>query len=245
MKHLFFSISLFLATASAYAHSLWIESPAKASINEKIPVNICFGVFDTGEREIIGKDSSRWSEVDKFRAWVISPSGQRINLSFTEAGDHYQAFFIPSEKGTYVIQLENKVREVADWTDTKNKIGIVKQNFYSRTQIQVGNEDKVNEYALHPDLNIIPSSSDKQQIALQVIFRGKPVPNSSVILRFPGKADREVKTDVNGKAVFKGLEDQGRYFLLCLLRFDVPGEYNGVHYDAVREKATATVFVLK
>ncbi|OJV22582.1 MAG: hypothetical protein BGO21_05350 [Dyadobacter sp. 50-39] len=234
-------VMLILAPLACRAHSVWIETSSVGQLGKQQTVSVYFGEFGKDKREKVG---NRFTEVNGFTAWAVSPSGKQTFLKFTPKTNCYQAIFTPSENGTYVILLENKVREVADWRNTSGKLGIIKQNYYARATVQVGDQVHVSQKAF-TDL-LVSSVHDpgaKSEVVFLATFQGKPLQATTLVVRAPGMQEIKLTTDEQGKVSWAGARP-GLYTVTALLRFETPGTYKGVFYEAIREKATFTFHLM-
>ena len=238
MKYLtLITLFILMIAGKAKADSLWIEADAQGQIGKAQTIKVIFGSYNQYRLQ---KVTGEFQEVKDFTCWIISPSGKHISLQFTPKETDYQASFIPAEKGTYIVLLENKQRKVEDWSNSATKIGVAKQHYYARTTIQIGQEQTMAKETL-TDLTIVEDGKNQADSAvnLLVLLHGKPVPNATLFMRHPEMPEQKLTTDQNGKVSFHAPKP-GRYFALVTLKFETPGTYRGVHYDVFREKATLT-----
>ncbi|WP_158796906.1 DUF4198 domain-containing protein [Pedobacter sp. L105] len=221
------------------ADSLWIEANGTGQVGKAQLVKVIFGSYNEYRLQNVNTDDSK--EAKDFTCWAISPSGKHITLNFTPKETSYEASFTPAEKGIYVLLLENKQRRVEDWSKSTTKIGIAKQNYYSRTTIKIGDDETIAKDAV-TDLSIVrsPDTQTGADVTLQALLHGKPVPNAIVFLRNPGMAEQKFTTNEDGKVSFHSPK-AGRYFALVTLKFESPGTYRGIHYDVFREKSCMTM----
>jgi len=226
-----------LGVLTTKADSLWIEADGTGQVGKAQLVKVIFGSYNEYRLQKVGNPD--FQEAKDFTCWIISPSGKRITLDFSPKETSYEASFTPTEKGVYVLLLENKQRRVEDWSKSTTKIGKAKQNYYSRTTIKIGNDETVAKDAV-TDLSIVRSPDTGTDVTLQALLHGKPVPNAVLFLRNPGMAEQKFTTDENGKVSFHSPKP-GRYFALVTLKFETPGTYRGIHYDVFREKSCMTM----
>lgn len=222
------------------ADSLWIEAAAKGQVGKAQVVKVIFGSYSQYRLQKVGAE---FQEVKNFTCWAISPTGKHIAMEFTPKETSFEATFTPTEKGIYVLLLENKQRKVEDWSKSTTKIGVAKQHYYGRTTITIGDAETVAPAAL-TDLSIVkfPETQAGPDVILQVLLHGKPVPNATLFMRHPEMPEQKLTTDENGKISFHAPKP-GRYFALVTLKFDSPGTYKGVHFDVFREKSTLTMIL--
>lgn len=232
-------IGCLFAVLTAKADSLWIEVDGTGQVGKAQLVKVIFGSYNEYRLQNVNTDDSK--EAKDFTCWAISPSGKQIALDFSPKTTSYEATFTPTEKGIYVLLLENKQRRVEDWSKSTSKIGIAKQNYYSRTTIKIGDSDAMAKDAV-TDLSIVrfPDTQTGADVTLQALLHGKPVPNAVLFLRNPGMPEQKFTTDENGKVSFHSAKP-GRYFALVTLKFETPGTYRGIHYDVFREKSCMTM----
>jgi uncharacterized GH25 family protein len=233
---------LVLFTLNVKAHSLWIETAPKGHIEKAQIVKVYFGEYSKNKRENV---EARFTEVEQFTGWAVSPSGKQIFLKFTPATNSYDASFIPEENGEYVILVENKVRDVADWRNTSGKLGIVKQNYYCRATVQVGEPSSVLKLKKgETDITIQKKSQEGKSIILKAIYQGKPLKNTTLTVRSTEAEEQKLVTDGEGEVVFN-CPKTGLYIITALLTFNTPGTYKGVAYHVFREKSTFSLTVLE
>jgi len=235
---LFFICSL-LGILTTKADSLWIEAEGAGQVGKAQIIKVIFGSYNQYRLQKVDTDDFKYAK--DFTCWAISPSGKHIALEFAPKTTSYEATFTPTEKGIYVLLLENKQRKVEDWRNSGTKIGIAKQHYYSRTTIKIGDSEEVAKDAV-TDLSIVkfPENQAGPDVTLQVLLHGKPVPHAILFVRHPEMPEQKFTTDEDGKISFHAPKP-GRYFGLVTLKFETPGTFRGVHYDVFREKSCLTM----
>ena len=208
-----------LAPSAAQAHYLWLEQ-------DKAGGHLYFGEYEEMLRE---RSPGRLDEMPAPEIRTVTSSGQSSAVQATrEAGGF--AFARPP-RGTSIVATEGAY-EVKDWT--RAGIGIVKPMFYARLVDGVPASD-----AEAMTLDILPTATAGE---FRVVFRGAPLAATDVRIIAPNAWTREATTDKEGKVHFD-FPWRGQYILHVVRLEKTPGKFNGVAYEAMRHRTTATINV--
>ncbi|MBI1746551.1 MAG: DUF4198 domain-containing protein [Acidobacteria bacterium] len=237
---LVFGCGFMLMPSVLEAHYIWIAAEAKLSPGKTKEVSLCYGEFPHRERA-----GRRLEEIAGIKAWVRSPSGTVTAIALAEEGNSYSAPIAPKEVGIYNITAVVD-RGVVDWT--KYNLGVVRAIHYARAQLALSEEEKPEaEDNLGPylDLDIVPVTETVNPAAgspatVRVMFKGKPLPHSKVIVHADNDWMREIKADAWGIATFT-TPQAGHYVVEVIYTDWTPGEYQGKKYEATRHRATLSL----
>lgn len=171
-----------LSSVPAAAHEVWVERDGNG------PARIYLGepaepVPATGDPEF-----------HRLRAPVVLAGGSREAVALNRKADHIEA--------AVTVPGDVRVRDDAvfdPWDGKQGKQGAI---FYARA-------GRAETHAAL-DLEIVPVEAHGD--TLMVIFRGKPVPDASVNVIAPDRAQRELKSDAQGRISVPAL-GAGRYIL--------------------------------
>lgn len=210
-----------LLPSFAQAHYLWLEQGSGGS-------HLYFGEYEEMLRET---SPGRLDEMPGPEIRAIHRDGQATAIAATREHGGF-AFGRPS-RDTAVVASESGYA-VKDWT--RAGIGIVKPMFYARligaTAAQAGEP---------MTLDIVPAATGEAG-AFRVLFRGAPLAGVDVRIIAPNAWTREASTDKDGVARF-AFPWRGQYILHIVHLERTPGTFQGTPYEAVRHRATATLYV--
>ncbi|MEW6448422.1 MAG: DUF4198 domain-containing protein [Bacillota bacterium] len=164
--------------------------------------------------------------LDRLRAWVADPGGDRMQLPVEEGHDHYRLVrLVPEQEGLWAIVAEN---DVGPFVLTKG--GLYKQGTrkdypdareaayyyqYAKTYLQVGHfcaacgdlSKQADVSLLGNELEIAVSPGDYRlgsEVEVQVRYRGDPLPHTVVCVSWSASPKRDwalrAVTDATGKA---------------------------------------------
>ena len=235
-KNILLVLMLFLAT-NTFAHYLWIETNPVGKEHEKHEIKVRFGEYTYGVIEQVNGDA--FQGVNDFQLWLIAPDGSKTTLTVNPEKDHYTTSFVPTQKGTYTIALDNKSMKVLDYT--AYDFGIFKPQYHAKARVVVGNGiDKTKE--TNPEgIEIIDLSDDKpgkdQQVTLKVLFKGKPLAKNEIVIYVADLWSKTLETDENGQVSLK-LPWQTMYTVEVTYNEQVPGSFNNTAYEFIWHCAT-------
>lgn len=216
----------------ARAHYLWIEVPQEQASQENKAVQLYYGEYEEGVREVAG---GRLDEVTPFRIWV-QESDSRRPIEMAKQADHFEGqTAAPAE--TLFLQAQELGRPVQDWA--RYGIGVVKPLYYTSAVLPAPGDEDAAVPAIPGQktrLAVYPLSLGETS-RLQVFYEGKPLANAKVKVHAPNQWSKEWGADENGIAEVT-LPWPGRYVFEVIYKEEVPGEYQGVPYEAVRHRAT-------
>ncbi|ETN96167.1 DUF4198 domain-containing protein [Zhouia amylolytica] len=235
-KNILLVLMLFLAT-NTFAHYLWIETNPVGKEHEKHEIKVRFGEYTYGVIEQVNGEA--FQGVNDFQLWLIAPDGSKTTLTVNPEKDHYTTSFVPTQKGTYTIALDNKSMKVLDYT--AYDFGIFKPQYHAKARVVVGNAiDKTKE--TNPEgIEIIDLSDDKpgkdQQVTLKVQFKGKPLAKNEIVIYVADLWSKTLETDENGQVSLK-LPWQTMYTVEVTYNEQVPGSFNNTAYEFIWHCAT-------
>jgi hypothetical protein len=206
--------ALAIASFSAQAHYLWIESEAGNAV-------LRFGEFAENARE---RSPGRLDEIPDPQATLLSAKGNKA-VALKRAAD---GFLFPAESADADLIVEEKRIGVRDWSGAG--IGIVKPMFYARSSKALT--------AAKPllALDIVPTGKPEQ---FQVWFQNQPLPKGNVTIYAPNGWVQEFKTDKEGNVTL-AQPWRGQYVVEVIFLEKTAGEFEGKAYEAVRHRATLT-----
>lgn len=221
-KSIFAALTLTLAVLApsvAQAHYLWLE-------NDKAGGHLYFGEYEELLRE---RSPGRLDEMPSPVIHSVNSAGQTSNVRVTREAGGFA--FAPSGRPTAITATEGAY-EVKDWT--RAGIGIVKPMFYAR---MIG--ATAQPVADVMTLDVLPTGKNGE---FRAVFQGKPLAGTDVRIIAPNAWTREATTDKDGLVHFD-FPWRGQYILHVVHLEKTPGNFNGVAYEALRHRATATVNV--
>lgn len=228
MKKLIALTVLLMTTANTFAHYLWIETAVSGTIGQEQVVKVHMGEYTYGVIEEV--EGEAFQGVKNFTLWVVSPSGKKITLNTTAEKDHYKAVFTPEENGTYTILLNNDQIDVIDYS--QYDFGIFKTHYHAVANVNVGQAQNETATENKNGITVKRVVSADNQVKLQVLFKGQPLPKSEVKLFVKDLWSKSLETDQDGFIEF-GLPWDTKYILEATHQEEVPGTYKGEDYEFV------------
>ncbi|RDC54789.1 DUF4198 domain-containing protein [Pedobacter chinensis] len=228
---LFFLVAF--SVSSAFAHALWIETPANGKKGQAQEIKIFFGEYEANEPD----SAAKWfSNLKEFKLVLTAPNGTTKVLTASPDVYFYKASFTPDQNGTYKLSVVHEVATVYEHA---------KIEYYAFADVNVGNSKINTAFPVEAALTIRP---DKHVLKVgessihQVIYNKAPFANQKITLVNPERKTIPTETDENGKFTFKP-EQKGNYFLEAFTEEKVPGKLNGKDYEKVWHLVTYTTQV--
>lgn len=212
------AILLTCASASAYAHAIWIEPVGGTT-------HVCFGEYGENLREKTG------GTLDKVTALEVSSlaDAPSQNYGYTRQADYLQLMHdkqpITDKQAVIVQAVAFKVRDSKD-----PKIGMVKPMQYAR--FAVADQEPASTLAL----DIQPVGKHTYRLN----FHGKPLAKANLVVTASNQWQREFKTNDTGEIRFEQPWD-GLYVIEASHVESVQGEFDGEHYDAIRHLSSLSI----
>jgi len=238
-----FSVVIFytLLTNNVFAHYMWIEASPTLKLGQEQTVKIFYGEF---ENKLLEESGKRLDEVAGLEAWMIDPSGKKESMRLEQQQNHYVTKVIPTLKGKYEVLVVNTVRSVVDWT--AYDLGIIKPTYYSCFVFNVGEKDHAapsirNDLALMIVTEAIKFSMDKE-VKLNAFYKGKEIKKAKLMVYAPNGWMKELERNEKGVYSFIPLE-KGQYVIETIYKEKIPGVYQDKNYEAIRHRATLTIYV--
>lgn len=216
---LYIGVTMFVAAMPASAHYLWIE---QAESQHK---RLYFGEVEEGLRE---KTGGRLDEIKGPKAWALDVGGRRHELQTARAADHFD---LGVNKSEAPVIAEESGYDVKDWS--RHGIGVVKPMFYAR----YAPLKPAAEFTPELTLDVLPIRKGGDTFA--VYFRGRPLAEAKVTVIAPNTWMQQHRTSTEG-LVKVNAPWRGPYVLDVVYLENVPGEFKGSKYNAVRHRATLT-----
>lgn len=218
------TITVLLAVAQVStlcAHALWIETNGGGTRGKAHSINIFYGEYATREFEPVDK---WYSDVNTFTLWLVSPDGEKKQLTYHPAGNHFTASFTPEQEGTYFIITGHSAKDVD---------GTTVYQFNSSATVNVGRSETpgkspigTNELFLEP----VKSVNGKKGI-VKAYYKGQPASKIAITVSGPTGWSKGFETDEQGVVQFETLW-KGWY---ALEGFYTSAE-KGNHFDAPYEQ---------
>lgn len=237
MKKIILSIcSIFLITASSFAHYLWIETNSNGIINKEQEIKVYFGEYTYGVIENVNGEA--FLKVNNFTLWVVDPLGNKTQLKTKAEDTFYKANFTPIYNGTYTILLNNNQIDVIDYT--QYDFGIFKTHYHSVAKVQVG-KTKNETYNLNENgISVKDVSTSTDEVKLQVLYKNEVLIKNEVKIYVQDLWSKTLESDANGIITFK-LPFKTKYILETTKKEEIPGNYNGENYEFIWHCVTYTI----
>jgi uncharacterized GH25 family protein len=207
-----FFISIF--APAAIAHYLWIEQNATGN------ARLNFGEFENALKE---KSPGRLDDI-KAPSVTISTT-KTVTATRTANGFTLNA---RADSKNSLTAIDNSMG-VKDWRSSG--VGMVKPIFYARYVASSA------AMAAQMAFDVTPSGRPGQFI---VTLNGKPLAKTKVDMFAPNGWARDARTDEAGMVTFP-MPWRGQYVIEVTHKEDIPGEFEGAKYEALRHRATLTI----
>ena len=231
MKSKLLLVALFIlsSVSTLLAHALWIETDPKASIGKAHAVRIFYGEYAAKEFE----NTDKWySDVNTFTLWLIGPDGKKEQLTYTAAGNHFQASFTPAREGTYTLAVGHSAKEV-------NRKYVYQ--FNASALVQAGKSEAVAPPSVTSELYLQPVKNAKGKSGIiKAFFKGQPAAEIEIAVSGPTGWSKTFKTDKNGVLEFELLW-KGVYGLEGFYTTDETGAQGEAAYEHIWRSATLLV----
>lgn len=240
MKKLTLIVSFILVALQSSAHYMWLETASTGKLNRAHAVKVLFGEYTYGVIEKPGEE--HFKAVEQFKVWVITPSGKKIEVETAPTAGAYEGKFLPTEKGTYTVILNNNEIGVIDYT--QYDFGIFKTHYHATGRVVVGDEISSSK-AANPDGLAILDVSEKfpargTEVSLKVLYKGEPIKDAEVVIYVADLWSKKLDTDEAGLIKFN-LPWETKYMLEVTTKEEVPGTYKGEDYQFIWHCATYSV----
>ncbi|RZJ64806.1 MAG: DUF4198 domain-containing protein, partial [Flavobacterium sp.] len=114
MKKILLILALFLGTANAFAHFMWIETSPVGKSGQKQEVRVYFGEYTYGVEEKVNGEA--FGKMKNFEVWAVGPDGQKSKIEVKPSESYYSGWFTPKANGTYTLLMNNNQIDVIDYT---------------------------------------------------------------------------------------------------------------------------------
>ncbi|MEE4001208.1 DUF4198 domain-containing protein [Tenacibaculum sp. FZY0031] len=237
MKKSILTILFLTVISNSFAHYLWIETNPTGKLNNEHEIKIRFGEFSEGVIEKVGEDN--YNNVKDFTIWLIAPDGSKTSLQTIAKNDYYSTSFVPQQKGTYTIAVDNKKIKVFDYT--KYDYTIFKPEYHAKARVVVGNSISKLKSTNPKGIEIIDITpkhhKNTDEITLKVLYKNSALKYGEVTLFAEGKWFVKEKTDEKGLVTFK-LPKKTMYTVETTYEEKTPGTFKGDDYKIIWHCAT-------
>jgi uncharacterized GH25 family protein len=179
-RYLILAALLMLAfNSTSFAHALWIEAEPQGALGKSHAVKIFYGEYAEKEFE---KTNKWYSDVNTFLLWLVAPDGKKVQLSYSEAGDHYMATFIPNQEGVYILTTSHNAKEVDG--------GYIYQ-FNASAAVTVGKSKEVAQSLPGNELYLEPVKNSKGKSGIvKAYYKGQPAADITITV-WPCRMEQE------------------------------------------------------
>ena len=208
--------------STGFAHALWIEAEPQGALGKSHAVKIFYGEYAEKEFE---KTDKWYSDVNTFVLWLTAPDGNKVQLNYSEARDHYAATFTPGLEGVYILTTSHSAKEVDG--------GYVYQ-FNASAAINVGKSKVAAQNVPGNELYLEPVKNGKGNFGIvKAYYKGQPAADITITVSGPAGWSKNFKTDKNvclnlshfGKVLMllKDFTLQRRRAVTSMLRTNISG----------------------
>lgn len=214
----------------ASAHALWIETQSNGKLNQKHTVKVYYGEYAEGLVDPIDK---WYSDVKDFDLILIAPDGSKKTLEKTASTDHFEASFLPTENGSYILSVVKAAKEAYE---------TMKFEFSSTAFVQVGNgSTKLNSLPFHVE-STVQNPKVGASLEVQVLEDGQAEKEREVIIMGPEGWTKTLHTDIQGKVSFKPLV-KGKYIIEASKTDDKVEDWHGQKIEKIWRGSTYSINV--
>lgn len=229
-KFLLTFIITLLTAHLGHAHALWIETPSEGQLNKRHTVHVYYGEYAEQSTDPIDK---WYSDVRDFELYLINPNGERTKLDKEADSDHFSSSFIPTENGTYTLSIVHGAKEAYETMRFEfSSIAFVKVGGKPLTDIKQG-------FHLKP---LGDTQESGAEIDLAVLDHAVPQTGAEVIVMGPDGWTKTMKSDSDGKVVFKPLIP-GKYIIEASRTDDKKEDWRGQKIEKIWRGSTLAIQV--
>lgn len=236
MKKLTLTLLLLaLSTSMLFAHSLWIETAAKGKVGQAQTVKLFFGEYAQEERD----ELSKWrSDLPSLTLWLVSPDGEKTQLTTKQGTNVVESSFTPQKNGVYTLLVSHKLKDLSGGT------GLLE--FAASTNVSVGTAAAPAITVNTNDVKALPVGATKVNAPakVKVWVKGESKAGATVLVFSPNKWGQELETDANGTVTFTPLWP-GKYVIEATNFTATPGTAGSVEYKTFWQGATYSFDVAK
>ncbi|OZI07309.1 hypothetical protein BWI93_14835 [Siphonobacter sp. BAB-5385] len=228
LKATLLSLALCLSLSSAFAHALWLQTPAVGKKGQAQTVKISYA--EPGETP--EKVADWYSDVKEFSLWLVAPDQTKTKLSVNPADDHFTATFTPTQDGVYTLAVGHEAKELG---------GTTKYQFNATATVTVG---KASGKSATPNELTVALAQGKpfkvgKPVSLESVFKNTPSEKIYISVHSPSGWSRQVVTNAQGVAEFTPLWP-GTYYVEGSKTEKEQGQLQGKDYKSVWRCATLT-----
>lgn len=237
MKKIILSLFFMLLSLPAFSHFMWIETQEIGQLKTRHEIRVHFGEYTYGVIEKVGDEA--FNKVSKFTLWLVAPDGTKTQLETKPAEMYYVASFLPEQRGTYSVYLNNNEIDVIDYT--QYDFGIFKTHYHATAKINVGKKDTGMVVANDEGIVLKKVTAKKDEAKFQVFYKNKPLAENEVTVFVADQWSKKIHTDKEGYITFALPWFNTKYILETTIKEEVPGTYKGESYQFIWHCATYTI----
>lgn len=237
MKKFLFSVILCCSMQALFAHAIWIETVTSGKIGQPQEVNVFLGEYADNERD----STQNWfSNMQAFTLYLVTPDGQKEQLTCVPAGNHFTATFTPKVAGAHLLSIDHTVATNYDGSKIHYyALGLVKVNGSLKG---IENLQTYTDFALLANHSKAPKLHQPEKVQLSY---KKAVPaDGDVTIQSPEGWAKKIKTDQQGDITFSPAW-AGRYMLEGTYTEAASGEHDGKEFKKVWHCVTLCMDVAK
>jgi uncharacterized GH25 family protein len=254
-KHRLAVAAALILVAGAPAHDTWVQTNSSVvRVGDNIHIDLMLGNHGNDHRDF--KLASKFDPADGTLE-VIAPDGKRydikdrlVDTGYTPKEGFWTARFAAAQPGLYTVaHTSDKVASYAPVRVVRSAktYFVVSQSLDKVPVINPGFEKPLGHaLELVPERNPVTPMGPETPIVLQLLFKGKPLPNAKVSFIPRGETLKEGfdqryerLTDANGGASYTPKE--GNYYLV-VAHWEEPNE-GGKDYQSTKYTATLAILV--
>jgi uncharacterized GH25 family protein len=257
MRRFLFLLALIALPVTALAHDSWVETNTNIiRVGDVVHIDLKLGNHGNEHRDfkLANKVDPASSTLE-----VIAPDGKRYDLKdrlvdtgYTPQEGYYTTQFGATQPGLYLIDHTfDKVMSYAPVRDIKSAKTVF---LVSASLDKVSEKNPGFDRVLGRPLELVPVSNPVtpmgpgSDITVQLLYKGKPLPNTKVSFiprgaTLTGTIDSRYEKMTDAKGQVKFTPDDANVYLLAA-HVHEPKE-TGKGYESVNYSATLTLFVPK
>lgn len=195
MKKFLFSVILCCSMQALFAHAIWIETVNNGKIGQPQEVKVFLGEYADNERDSI----QHWfSNMAAFTMYLVTPDGQKEQLTCVPAGKYFTATFTPKVAGAHLLSIDHTV--AANYGGSKihyYALGLVKVN---------GSLKGIENLQTHTDFALLTNNSKASKLhqpeKVQLSYKKAAPADGDITIQSPEGWAKKIKTDQRGDITF-------------------------------------------
>lgn len=230
-----------MGATSALAHEVFFKLDADGEVGQEHKIDLLWGHFP----DDIDPESAYFNAIPGGDLYVVTPTGERVDLELEQLSDRYQATFTPEVGGDHLV-IFNHYRGVLDWTHGEPQ-GMQSIETAAKAFIDVHGDEDIEAWDQVAGLNLeikalvdVGHLHTDEEMLGQLLYKGEPLANVEVQAVSVEEEVLELITDSDGKFSFIP-QTEGPWMMKVAYFDDQITEVDGE--DVIGARYTLTAFI--